>query len=39
MPRDTLTTERIVRAAIGLLDDEGLDGLNMRSLGSRLPQD
>ena len=36
MPRDTLTTERIVRAAIGLLDDEGLDGLNMRSLGSRL---
>jgi AcrR family transcriptional regulator len=36
MPRDTLTTERIVRAAIDLLDAEGLDGLNMRSLGNRL---
>lgn len=36
VPRDTLTTDRIVRAAIELLDAEGLDGLNMRSLGNRL---
>jgi AcrR family transcriptional regulator len=36
MPRDTLTADQIVRAAIDLLDEEGLDGLNMRSLGKRL---
>lgn len=36
MPRDTLTSEQIVRTAIELLDTEGLDGLNMRSLGARL---
>jgi AcrR family transcriptional regulator len=36
MPRDTLTADRIVRAAIELLDNEGLDGLNMRSLAKRL---
>lgn len=36
MPRDTLTRDQIVRAAIELLDDEGLEGLNMRSLGNRL---
>jgi AcrR family transcriptional regulator len=36
MPRDLLTANHIVRAAIELLDDEGLDGLNMRSLGERL---
>ncbi|GHE84345.1 hypothetical protein GCM10018785_60410 [Streptomyces longispororuber] len=36
MPRDTLTAERIVRAAVELLDDEGLDGLNMRALARRL---
>ncbi|GAA0398267.1 TetR family transcriptional regulator [Acrocarpospora corrugata] len=36
MPRDTLTTDRIVRTAIELLDAEGLEGLNMRSLGERL---
>jgi AcrR family transcriptional regulator len=36
MPRDTLTREQIVTAAIGLLDAEGLDGLNMRALGQRL---
>ncbi|GGJ84044.1 TetR family transcriptional regulator [Streptomyces camponoticapitis] len=36
MPRNTLTPDRIVRAAIELLDEEGLDGLNMRSLGGRL---
>jgi AcrR family transcriptional regulator len=36
MPRRTLTKEQIVRAAVELLDAEGLDGLNMRSLGNRL---
>jgi len=36
MPRDTLTREQIVQAAIDLLDSEGLEGLNMRALGSRL---
>jgi AcrR family transcriptional regulator len=36
MPRDTLTVERIVAAAIELLDAEGLDGLNLRALGKRL---
>ncbi|WP_067543460.1 TetR/AcrR family transcriptional regulator [Nocardia crassostreae] len=36
MARDTLTREQIVRTAIELLDEEGLDGLNMRSLGKRL---
>jgi AcrR family transcriptional regulator len=36
MPRDTLTREQIVKAAIDLLDDEGLEGLNMRALGRRL---
>lgn len=36
MPRDTLTAEQIVSAAIALLDEEGLDGLNMRALGNRL---
>jgi AcrR family transcriptional regulator len=36
MPRDTLTREQIVHAAIELLDAEGIDGLSMRRLGSRL---
>ncbi len=36
MPRDTLTREQIVRAAIELLDAEGLEGLSMRGLGVRL---
>lgn len=36
MPRDTLTQERIIQTAIGLLDAEGLEGLSMRSLGERL---
>jgi AcrR family transcriptional regulator len=36
MPRDTLTREQIVGAAIDLLDTEGLEGLNMRALGARL---
>jgi AcrR family transcriptional regulator len=33
---DTLTRERIVAATVELLDDEGLEGLNMRALGERL---
>ena len=36
MPRDTLTRDQIVKAAIDLLDSEGLEGLNMRALGRRL---
>jgi AcrR family transcriptional regulator len=36
MTRDTLTREQIVRAAVDLLDAEGLEGLNMRALGRRL---
>ncbi|MET9387242.1 TetR/AcrR family transcriptional regulator [Streptomyces sp. NPDC002928] len=36
MPRDTLTKEQIVDTAIELLDEEGLEGLNMRALGKRL---
>ncbi|MFH8760362.1 TetR/AcrR family transcriptional regulator [Streptomyces atroolivaceus] len=36
MARDTLTREQIIRAAVELLDDEGLAGLNMRALGARL---
>ncbi len=36
MPRDTLNRDQIVKAAIDLLDAEGLDGLNMRALGKRL---
>ncbi|SEL37090.1 TetR/AcrR family transcriptional regulator [Streptacidiphilus jiangxiensis] len=36
MPRDTLTRDQIVRAAVALLDEEGLEGLNMRALGVRL---
>jgi AcrR family transcriptional regulator len=36
MPRDTLTLQQIVTAAVGLLDAEGLEGLNMRALGNRL---
>ncbi|TCN42777.1 TetR family transcriptional regulator [Kribbella orskensis] len=36
MPRDTLTRDQIVDAAVGLLDDGGLEGLNMRALGKRL---
>jgi AcrR family transcriptional regulator len=36
VPRDTLTRDRIVRTAIELLDDRGLEGFNMRSLGERL---
>lgn len=36
MPRDTLNADQIVRAAIALLDRDGLEGLNMRGLGERL---
>lgn len=36
MPRSTLTREQIVKAAVELLDAEGLEGLNMRALGGRL---
>jgi AcrR family transcriptional regulator len=36
MPRDTLTRDQIVTAAVDLLDAEGLEGLNMRALGQRL---
>ncbi|MET8837435.1 TetR/AcrR family transcriptional regulator C-terminal domain-containing protein [Micromonospora sp. NPDC004540] len=36
MPRDALTRDQIVRAAIELLDAEGIEGLNMRALGKRL---
>jgi AcrR family transcriptional regulator len=36
MPRDTLTQEQIVRAAIELLDTDGVEGLSMRRLGDRL---
>jgi AcrR family transcriptional regulator len=36
MRSDALTREEIVRAAIELLDSEGLEGLNMRALGKRL---
>ena len=36
MPRDTLTREQVVEAAIELLDADGLEGLNMRALGRRL---
>jgi AcrR family transcriptional regulator len=36
MARDTLTRDQIVESAVGLLDEDGLDGLNMRALGKRL---
>ncbi len=36
MARNTLTREQIVTAAVELLDSEGLEGLNMRALGTRL---
>lgn len=36
MARDALTRDQIVASAIRLLDDDGLDGLNMRALGKRL---
>jgi AcrR family transcriptional regulator len=36
MPRDTLTREKIVKAAVDLLDTDGLEGFNIRALGRRL---
>lgn len=36
MARETLSRDQIVTAALGLLDAEGLEGLNMRALGKRL---
>jgi AcrR family transcriptional regulator len=36
MPRDRLTPEKIVKAAVDLLDNDGLEGLNIRALGNRL---
>ncbi|TMR13717.1 TetR/AcrR family transcriptional regulator [Nonomuraea turkmeniaca] len=36
MPRDTLTREQIIQTAVEVLDAEGVEGLNMRRLGTRL---
>ncbi|MFI8422163.1 TetR/AcrR family transcriptional regulator [Streptomyces sp. NPDC085460] len=36
MPRPALTRDQIVTTAVELLDEDGLEGLNMRALGQRL---
>lgn len=36
MPRETLTREQIVEAAVAVLDVDGVNGLNMRRLGAQL---
>jgi AcrR family transcriptional regulator len=36
MARETLTREQVIKAAIEVLDADGLEGLNMRRLGSQL---
>ena len=36
MPRETLSRDQIVTAALELLDAEGLEGMNMRALGKHL---
>src|SRR5260370_939587 len=36
MASERLTRDQIVKAAVELLDAEGLEGLNMRALGKRL---
>jgi AcrR family transcriptional regulator len=36
LPREPLSGERIVEAALQLIDDEGLEALTMRALGQRL---
>ncbi|WP_163506881.1 TetR/AcrR family transcriptional regulator [Fodinicola acaciae] len=36
MPRDTLTRDQIVEAAVAVLDADGITGLNMRRLGAQL---
>ena len=35
-PRDTLSRERVLRAAIELADERGIDALTMRELGRKL---
>ncbi len=35
-PREPLTRERVLRAAVALADEQGLDALSMRKLGQRL---
>lgn len=35
-PREPLTRERVLRAAVALADEQGLDALSMRKLGRRL---
>lgn len=35
-PRDTLNRERVLRAAIALADERGIDALSMRELGRKL---
>ena len=35
-PRDTLTRERVLRAAIELADERGIDALTMRELARKL---
>lgn len=35
-PRDTLNRERVLRAAMELADESGIEGLSMRKLGRRL---
>ena len=35
-PRDTLNRERVLRAAIELADEHGIDALTMRELARRL---
>ncbi|NRQ37535.1 TetR family transcriptional regulator [Nonomuraea sp. NN258] len=36
MPRDSLTKEQIILAAVEVLDTDGVNGLNMRRLGAQL---
>ena len=35
-PREVLSRAQVVRAAVDLLDEEGLAGLSMRKLGAKL---
>ena len=35
-PRVPLSRERVLRAAVSLADDEGIDALSMRNLGQAL---
>lgn len=36
MPRDTLSRDKIIRAAVEVLDADGIEGLSMRHLGGKL---